>query len=1097
MPRKLILLFTLIGLTCAAHGQDVAVNEILASNATDIEDEDGDREDWIELYNYGSVPADLTGFGLSDREDEPFRWVFPEVVMAPGEFLLVYASGKDRTDPGSELHTNFMISSSGEPILLTRPDGEPVDMLPETVHQTDVSYGRLPEADGAPVYFYTTTPGGPNLTEGSEELIAAPEFSSSGGHFDTTIAVHITHPHPDAEIIYTTDGSEPLADRLSGVTYSYKNSFPDGPFLTGSFTSALYEGPIEVQDRSNEPNVISAISSTNDVTPNYLPSSPVKKATVLKARAYVNGIGGPIKSATYFISGEGSFDYDIPIVSLSFDEDLLFGFEDGIYTAGQDFVTQTGGLICSRGNYNRRGRENEIFGHVSYLDNDTVRFNQGIGLRIQGNCSRQNAFKGTRMYARNAYDEENTFTYKFFDEDIPGAHAPGTSSFRRLSMRGPNYFDLAFSRLYSQVYESMGGRIQPVVQFLNGEFHGLAMLRDRFDTRHIATQFDLSHDNVVMVKIGYRHEIIGGPFNFSDRVFYLSSGEDEDMDDFWAMRDFIIDNDMADPEMYAQAEALTEMSSFIDHLILKIFAGDSHYAPEYVFWKTRVPENEHQGDGRWRVHVKDFDDACSSTDNYVEGIAEGTHPRSFGYEVFNSLLDNETFRHRFINRFADLLNSHFKKERFDEIILSAYDALSPYEDELAERWGNAQVSNPPRPVDEATRDALLARSDEHPDRQRDHIADYFSLTGETEVTVDVSDEAHGYVKLNTIDILPATPGIPESPFPWQGTYFENVPITFTAVPYPGFAFTGWELDAEGDSAVYTESYAGSEVSVKAVFEPLELYPEPFEAIHYWHFNALSGTVASVPSDLSLPPAEGTVTYEGFGSGTMDETDDGSAWNLGFGEGPGKALRVRNPSDDRHLLIEASTEGYENIGIRYAARRTPNGATMQYISYRTEDNEVFYLADSAEIGPEYSLYEFDFSGIPAVTDNPHFAVRIDFGGEAASGSSGNNRFDNISVGGTVVKLSDGTYDGDAGGALTVFPNPTGDLCTIRFTAPVSGRARTEIFNARGKLLHILFEGQVVENGTYETEYSTAKLRPGVYLIRVQTGALSQAVRLLKM
>ncbi len=78
------------------HSQDIAINEIMASNATTLADEDGDYEDWIELYNYGNEAINLGGYGLSDDYDNPYRWVFPAVIIEPGEYLIVWASGKDR-----------------------------------------------------------------------------------------------------------------------------------------------------------------------------------------------------------------------------------------------------------------------------------------------------------------------------------------------------------------------------------------------------------------------------------------------------------------------------------------------------------------------------------------------------------------------------------------------------------------------------------------------------------------------------------------------------------------------------------------------------------------------------------------------------------------------------------------------------------------------------------------------------------------------------------------------------------------------------------------------------------------------------------------
>jgi hypothetical protein len=75
----------------------VRINELQSSNSRTLSDEEGDFPDWIELWNYGAVPVNLGGFGLSDRVTNPFKWIFsPDTLLAPGEFLVVHASGKNR-----------------------------------------------------------------------------------------------------------------------------------------------------------------------------------------------------------------------------------------------------------------------------------------------------------------------------------------------------------------------------------------------------------------------------------------------------------------------------------------------------------------------------------------------------------------------------------------------------------------------------------------------------------------------------------------------------------------------------------------------------------------------------------------------------------------------------------------------------------------------------------------------------------------------------------------------------------------------------------------------------------------------------------------
>ena len=105
--RKKLLVMTAISSMCSANAvfsqENVGplINEFMPSNTVTIADEDGDLPDWIELFNPGAAPIDLTGYGLSDDPDEPFKWIFPHGVIEPGQHRLVFASGKDRTNvPG-------------------------------------------------------------------------------------------------------------------------------------------------------------------------------------------------------------------------------------------------------------------------------------------------------------------------------------------------------------------------------------------------------------------------------------------------------------------------------------------------------------------------------------------------------------------------------------------------------------------------------------------------------------------------------------------------------------------------------------------------------------------------------------------------------------------------------------------------------------------------------------------------------------------------------------------------------------------------------------------------------------------------------------
>ncbi len=127
---------------------DIRLNEISASNKNFKDDEDGDFEDWIEIYNMGDSPLSLDKFGLSDDALNPFKWKFPDVILLPGEYILVWASDKDRTDVDGPLHTNFKIAAEGESIILTSADGVTLDVFPSVSMDDDESYGRFPNGLG-------------------------------------------------------------------------------------------------------------------------------------------------------------------------------------------------------------------------------------------------------------------------------------------------------------------------------------------------------------------------------------------------------------------------------------------------------------------------------------------------------------------------------------------------------------------------------------------------------------------------------------------------------------------------------------------------------------------------------------------------------------------------------------------------------------------------------------------------------------------------------------------------------------------------------------------------------------------------------------
>jgi hypothetical protein len=123
----------------------------MSSNGGVVKDSDGDTPDWIEFYNSGTSTVNLNGYGLSDTKEEPFKWIFPDFTVKPGEYLLVFASGKDRREPPVNWNT---VISSGDDWKYLVPTAEPTSNwrlsgYPDTSWKTGKSGFGFGDSDDA------------------------------------------------------------------------------------------------------------------------------------------------------------------------------------------------------------------------------------------------------------------------------------------------------------------------------------------------------------------------------------------------------------------------------------------------------------------------------------------------------------------------------------------------------------------------------------------------------------------------------------------------------------------------------------------------------------------------------------------------------------------------------------------------------------------------------------------------------------------------------------------------------------------------------------------------------------------------------------
>ncbi len=162
-----VLAGALAGLLSACSGSDakgvdyasvkLKINEIQASNQITVTDENGEADDWIELYNPGKEDLDLDGYYVSDSNNNPTKHQLPTgVTVKAGGVVLLWADGTAEQGPN---HLPFKLSSSGEHVLISTPNADELDTTDFVTGTAGYSYASHPDGAGVFDWCITPTPG--------------------------------------------------------------------------------------------------------------------------------------------------------------------------------------------------------------------------------------------------------------------------------------------------------------------------------------------------------------------------------------------------------------------------------------------------------------------------------------------------------------------------------------------------------------------------------------------------------------------------------------------------------------------------------------------------------------------------------------------------------------------------------------------------------------------------------------------------------------------------------------------------------------------------------------------------------------------------
>ena len=603
---------------------ELMISELMNGNKSYLIQPDQQYYDWIEIYNRSGQTINLAGYALSDNAKNPAKWVFPDMTLGAGEYLVVIASGKNATDPNGTLETNFGISGDGDTVFLFSPDAVLLDKLQIGAAHVDVSYGR--GLDGKAVYYETPTPGAANGA-GVPGYAETPSFSVPAGAYTSVQTVEISVPE-GTTVRYTTDGSIPTA------------------------ASQAYTGPITL-------------------------SSGV---TILRARAFAGGLfDSDVATASYFVNqGEATAETHvstIPVISLVSDPDYLFGAVNGIYVAGQTYYEKSGGRdtptsytiqydnnsdYFKYANFNAQhethpdpmGMEWERPAHIDYIGTDgTLLYEEDMLCRIFGAFSRYDKQKGIALVSRAGYGS-TSMDYPFFENR-------DYSSFKSLTLRA-SAKDVIYTRMRDILIQGLledGGSILPtqayvqVALYINGEYWGVYNLREKVNKYFIAQRYGLADPEEIDILVGNgvspAAEIAGNG--------YL---------DYKALVEYAGSHDLSDPNNYAYVCSLMDVENFAEYCAMEIYVGNTDTG-NIKFWRSSQLDNKWRWipyDFDWAFNREDGSQPLGSTTGYRRDFfTKYFHPeghgagKGFSTTLSRALLQNSSFRALFLEKCALML----------------------------------------------------------------------------------------------------------------------------------------------------------------------------------------------------------------------------------------------------------------------------------------------------------------------------------------------------------------------------------------------------------------------------------------------------------
>jgi len=518
--------------TFEIFANEIVINEFMADNVSTITDENGEFDDWVELFNPGEQAVNIAGMFITDSLNKLTSWQIPDsdeqlTTIQPGGYLVLWLD-KD-LDQGL-LHMNVKLSSDGESIAIVQSDGTTiVDSIQFGFQASDVSMGRKTDAASEWVSMKKPTPGSFNQYEAYIEKSDPPLLSLDAGFYNASITLVMSAT--SSKIFYT---------RIKANPESYTQPV---------FSHSQYTQPLVINE-----------------------------TCIIRAYAIENGkLPSDIQTKTFFIRS----DYQMPVVSLTIDPDALFDPVEGIYMKGPDVLPEDTWPFWKsnfyQGSYYYKGsqiietwKDYEKPVHIEYFDQDkNLIIDMNAGLEMSGVWSRAFPKKSFNIKARKEYGI-NKINYPLFEDNVYDTY-DGITLRAGAEDRSRLNNEIIYMAWRDANLRTDMQAYKPAVLLINGAYWGIYSLYERKDNDFVENRYGYTDIDLIadwgLVKEG-------------------------SMDDFQALLDYMNTNDINAPGVYDTILKKINLENFVDHCMMQVYS--SHGDPNNVrYWRPRKPDGQY------------------------------------------------------------------------------------------------------------------------------------------------------------------------------------------------------------------------------------------------------------------------------------------------------------------------------------------------------------------------------------------------------------------------------------------------------------------------------------------------------------------------